>query len=173
MSDRPTAPPEVDPGSPVGEPRGAAGPDAPDPAPDAPDAAEAEREALRAERVAALEEALRLEEGQSLERAYLFDPLERKDVAFSLALVVKRVGEERLEMVAIGARAAGTEAPVRDFVRRATFPDPVLPQILEEFIDRCGVEEAVYREVSLVDPRSEDGDAIDPTDALAAALFPA
>lgn len=156
----PSAFPEADPSAAGGEP-------------DAIDPAEVEREALRAERIAALEEAVALEEGQTLDRAFLFDPLERKDVAFSLALVVKRVGEERLEMVAIGARAVGTEAPVNDFLRRATFPDPVLPQILEEFIDRCGVEEAVYRQIPLADARSEDGDPIDPMTALAGALFPA
>lgn len=157
----PNASPEVDPATPVA------------PSDPAGDPAEAEREALRRERVAALEETVALAEGETLERAYLFDPLERKDVAFSLALVVKRVGEERLEMVALGARAVGTEAPVSDFVRRATFPDPVLPEILEEFIDRCGVEEAVYRELPLADPRSESGDPVDPMEALARAIFPA
>ena len=120
----------------------------------------------RAERVEALRETLAVEASESLERAYLFEPLEREDVAFRLALVVKRVETGRLEMVAIGARSVGTEAPVSDFVRRARFPDPVLPSILEEFIDRCDVEGSVYRELSLVEQA-------DPFTALVDALYPA
>lgn len=126
----------------------------------------------RAERLEGLRETLRVEDGETLERAYLFEPLEREDVAFRLALVVKRIAPDRLEMVAIGARSVGTEAPVSDFVRRARFPEPVLPSILEEFIDRCDVEGSVYRELSLVEPRSEDGQAVDPFTAFADALYP-
>lgn len=129
-------------------------------------------ELARAERLEGLRETLRVEDGETLERAYLFEPLEREDVAFRLALVVKRIAPDRLEMVAIGARSVGTEAPVSDFVRRARFPDPVLPSILEEFIDRCDVEGSVYREISLVEARSEDGEAIDPFTAFADALYP-
>ncbi len=81
-------------------------------------------ELARAERLEGLRETLRVEDGETLERAFLFEPLEREDVAFRLALVVKRIAPDRLEMVAIGARAVGTEAPVSDFVRRARFPGP-------------------------------------------------
>lgn len=129
-------------------------------------------ELARAERLEGLRESLRVEDGETLERAYLFEPLEREDVAFRLALVVKRIAPDRLEMVAIGARSVGTEAPVSDFVRRARFPEPVLPSILEEFIDRCEVEGSVYRELSLVEARSEDGEAVDPFTAFADALYP-
>lgn len=127
----------------------------------------------RDQRVAMLRETLDLVGGQTLERAYLFEPLERKDVAFRLALVVKRIGPERLEMIAIGARAVGTELPVSDFVRRASFPEPVLPSILEEFIDRCGVEGSVYRELRLAGARSPEGESVDAFTALAEALYPA
>ncbi|HUP01323.1 MAG TPA: hypothetical protein VM737_07385 [Gemmatimonadota bacterium] len=96
-----------------------------------------------------LVEALQLEEGQRLERLYLFDRLERGETTFSLAFVVKRVGADRLEMVAIGGRAATDGLPAQDFVRRARFPEPVLSLILAEFIDRSGMEGAMYREVAL------------------------
>lgn len=99
--------------------------------------------------VAALTTAVDLHEGERLERLYLFDSLERRDTSFSLAFVVKRVDEDRLEMAAVGGRAVGGSAPAHDFLRRARFPESVLPLILAEFIDRCGVEGAVYREIHL------------------------
>ena len=99
--------------------------------------------------VAELEAAVRLEEGESLERAYVFEPVERGDVSFTLALVTKRLLPDRLEMIAVGGRVEGERTAARDFVRRARFPDSVLPEILAEFIDRCGVEGALYREISL------------------------
>ena len=106
---------------------------------------DAARDAL----VAELEAAVRLETGESLERAYVFEPVERGDVSFTLALVTKRLGPERLEMIAVGGRVEGERTAARDFVRRARFPDSVLTEILAEFIDRCGVEGALYREVPL------------------------
>ena len=106
---------------------------------------DAARDAL----VAELEAAVHLETGESLERAYVFEPVERGDVSFTLALVTKRLGPNRLEMIAVGGRVEGERTAARDFVRRARFPDSVLPEILAEFIDRCGVEGALYREISL------------------------
>ena len=91
--------------------------------------------------------ALRLSPGELVERAYLFDPLERAGVAFLLALVTKRLADGQLEMVALGGRA---DVPGEiDFARRARFPDDVLPAILTELIDRCGAEGAAYREIDL------------------------
>lgn len=110
-----------------------------------PSAASTARDAL----VAELEAAVRLEDGESLERAYVFEPVERGDVSFTLALVTKRLVPDRLEMIAVGGRVEGERTAARDFVRRARFPDAVLPEILAEFIDRCGVEGALYREISL------------------------
>src|SRR5688500_19516389 len=115
------------------------------PAVDAAPSADAARDSL----VAELEEAVRLEPGESLERAYVFEPVERGDVSFTLALVTKRLAPDRLEMIAVGGRVEGERTAARDFVRRARFPDSVLPEILAEFIDRCGVEGALYREVPL------------------------
>ena len=92
---------------------------------------------------------MRLEAGESLERAYVFEPVERGEVSFTLALVTKRLAPDRLEMIAVGGRVEGEHTAARDFVRRARFPDSVLPEILAEFIDRCGVEGALYREISL------------------------
>jgi hypothetical protein len=112
-----------------------------------------------------LREIVDLRPGERLERLYLFEPVERSDVAFSLALVTKRLDGERLEMVAIGGRSGGPAPADRDFVRRARFPEPVLPRILEEFIDRGGVVDAGWREVPL---GAED----DPLDALLEALEP-
>ncbi len=125
-----------------------------DPLPDA------SREALR--------EILDLRDGERLERLYLFEAVERRDVAFSLALVTKWIDPERLEMVAIGGRSAAAAPPDRDFVRRARFPERVLPRILEEFIDRGGVGDAGWREFPLSGPESGD-----PMDALMEALEPA
>jgi hypothetical protein len=119
-------------------------------------------EALAANLIAALE----LHEGERLERLYLFDAVERRDTTFSLAFVVKRVGEDRLEMAAIGGRTVGNAAPAHDFFRRARFPESVLPLILAEFIDRCGVEGAVYREI----PLAGKGDSREQVAELAAAL---
>ena len=118
--------------------------------------------------VAELEAAVRLGEGQSLERAYLFEPVERGDVSFTLVLVTKRLGHDRLEMIAVGGRVEGERTDARDFVRHARFPDSVLPEILAEFIDRCGVEGALYREIAL---SGRDADAIPPLERLAAELL--
>lgn len=112
-----------------------------------------------------LREIVDLRPGERLERLYLFEPVERSDVAFSLALVTKRLDGERLEMVAIGGRSTGPAPSDRDFVRRARFPEPVLPRILEEFIDRGGVADAGWREVPL-------GAEADPLDVLLEALEP-
>lgn len=114
--------------------------DVPDPRGDA-----ADRAALLAE----LQAAVDLSDGEALDRAYVFEPVTRRDVSFTLALVTKRLDGDRLEMVAVGGRADGERAASHDFVRRARFPEAVLPEILAEFIDRCGVEGALYREVAL------------------------
>ncbi len=127
-------------------------------------AADAARDAL----VAELEAAVRLESGESLERAYVFEPVERGDVSFTLALVTKRLGPDRLEMIAVGGRIEGERTAARDFVRRARFPDSVLPEILAEFIDRCGVEGALYREISLA---GRDAAAVPPFERLADELL--
>lgn len=115
----------------------------------------------------ALRDILDLQVGERLERLYLFQPVERKEVAFSLALVTKRLDGERLELIAIGGRAIPPAPLDRDFVRRARFPERVLPRILEEFIDRGGAGDAGWREIPLAGP--EDAD---PLDALLDALEP-
>jgi len=118
--------------------------------------------------LAELEAAIGLEEGESLDRAFVFEPVERKDVSFTLALVTKRLTDDRLEMVAFGGRS--DQAPSHDFVRRARFPEDVLPEILAEFIDRCGVEGALHREVPL---GGRDPDSPNPLERLAELLAPA
>lgn len=145
------------------EPSQASTPDAV-PAVDAAPSANAARDSL----VAELEAAVRLETGESLERAYVFEPVERGDVSFTLALVTKRLAPDRLEMIAVGGRVEGERTAARDFVRRARFPDSVLSEILAEFIDRCGVEGALYREISL---SGRDTDAISPLERLAEELL--
>ena len=100
----------------------------------------------------------------------MFEPLERKDVSFRLALVTKRLDGNRLEMIALGARSGAAAEIEHDFVRRARFPDSLLSEILTEFIDRCGAEGALYREIALHDPRS---DARSPIERLAELLAPA
>lgn len=132
--------------------------------PDAEPAADAARDAL----VAELEAALRLEADETLERAYVFEPVERGDVSFTLSLVTKRLAPDRLEMVAVGGRVEGERTAARDFVRRARFPDSVLPEILAEFIDRCGVEGALYREIPL---SGRDAGAVSPLERLADELL--
>lgn len=127
----------------------------------APDAA---RDAL----VAELEAAVRLEAGESLERAYVFEPVARGEVSFTLALVTKRLAPGRLEMIAVGGRVEAERTAAREFVRRARFPDPVLPEILAEFIDRCGVEGALYREISLA---GRDPATVPPFERLAEELL--
>ena len=112
--------------------------------------AEVAEEASREARgIADLEAAVALEDDETLEKAYVFEPVERRDVSFTLALVTKRLADGRLEMVAVGGRVEGERIDARDFVRRARFPEAVLTQILAEFIDRCGVEGAMYREIPL------------------------
>lgn len=93
-----------------------------------------------------LQSAVQLTDGERIERVYVFDPVVRRETTFSLALVTKSMADEALEMVAIGERRPEAATRDLDFVRRARFPAERLPQILEEFIDRCGVEGAVYRE---------------------------
>lgn len=127
---------------------------------------------VRAEVASRVREALDLEPGEALDRAYVFDALERHEVAFALALVTIRSAEEsgRLQMVAIGSRAEGASVPLHDFVRRAWFPEPLLPSILAELIDRCGVDGAAYRELDLSTRETDVGletlvDALAPTAA--------
>lgn len=108
---------------------------------------------------ARVREALALDQGDGLDRAYVFDALERGGVAFSLVLVtVRRAGDPaRLEMVAIGGRSEPSAIPAHDFVRRARFPEPLLPSILADLIDRCGVEGALYHEIDLADADVDTG----------------
>ncbi len=127
------------------------------------DSHDAAGDPARDSRIEALRRTLELRDDERLERVYVFEPLERKDVAFSLALVTKRLPDGRLEMVALGGRTSEPDQPAHDFVRRARFPVDVLPAILTEFVDRCGVEGAAHREVDL----SGGG----PSD-LAGVLFP-
>lgn len=129
----------------------------------------ADAEFARVALVAELEAAVGLQDGEALDRAYVFEPVERREVSFTLALVTKRLGGDRLEMVAVGGRAEGERTASHDFVRRARFPAAVLPEILAEFIDRCGVEGALYREVPLTGGESTEG----PLDRLAGLLAPA
>jgi len=105
-----------------------------------------EGRAATRERVAG---ALHLEPGETLERAYIFEPVERQGVAFLLSLVTKRLGDGRLEMAALGSRADAPGLMELEFARRARFPEEVLASILAELIDRCDVEGAAYREVDL------------------------
>ncbi len=113
-----------------------------------------------------LSQALRLKPDERLERLYLFDRIERSGTSFSLAFVVKRVSRSGLELVALGERAVGDEAPAQDFVRRARFPDSVLPLILAEFIDRCGAWGAVYRDIDLAGEGSTSEQLAELTDHL-------
>ncbi|MGH7544499.1 MAG: hypothetical protein ACREK7_11240 [Gemmatimonadota bacterium] len=100
--------------------------------------------------VARLERLLALTPGDAVERAYVFEPLERRDTSFSLAFVTRSCSDGRLELVALGGRAGGG-GDGWDFVRRARFPRATLAVVLEEFIERCGVEGAAYREVDLLE----------------------
>ncbi|MFN2383405.1 MAG: hypothetical protein ABR559_03980 [Gemmatimonadota bacterium] len=119
--------------------------------------------------IAALTEALRLAPGERLVRCYRFEGIERRDVTFTLALVTKRVAPDRLELVAVGSRVGGVTPAGWDFIRRARFPDAVLPRILAEFMDRCGVEGAAYGEHAFDDPDQEPDDQLA---SLAALLAP-
>ena len=94
-------------------------------------------------------EIVALEPGERLDRAFVFDPVDRGKTSFRLSLVTKSLADGRVEMTAIGDRSTGDDPPERDFLRRARFPADALPQILEEFIERCGVDGALYREVPL------------------------
>ncbi len=96
-----------------------------------------------------LERVLALSPGDSIERAYLFTPLERGGTSFSLVFVTKACADDRLEMIALGGRTGAEGEPWWDFVRRARFPRATLPAVLEEFIERCGAEGASYREIDL------------------------
>ncbi len=104
-----------------------------------------------------LERILVLSPGDSLERAYLFEPLERGGTYFSLVFVTKECADDRLEMIALGGRAGAGEEAGWDFVRRARFPRATLAAVLEEFIERCGMEGAAYREVDLTGKGPEAG----------------
>ena len=98
---------------------------------------------------ARLERLLAFAPGDAVERAYLFEPLERRDTSFALVFVTKSCPDGRLELVALGGRAPSGGGDGWDFVRRARFPRPTLTVVLEEFIDRCGALGASYREVDL------------------------
>ncbi|MGH7563660.1 MAG: hypothetical protein ACREK5_04465 [Gemmatimonadota bacterium] len=104
-------------------------------------------------RTSRLERILALAPGDALERAYLFEPLERRGTSFSLVFVTKWCAGDRLEMTALGGRSGARGEAGWDFVRRARFPRTTLSAVLEEFIERCGMEGASYREVDL----SRDG----------------
>jgi hypothetical protein len=105
--------------------------------------------------VARLERLFALTPGDAVERAYVFEPLERRNTSFSLVFVTRSCADGRLELVALGGQAPGG-GDGWDFVRRARFPRATLAVVLEEFIERCGVEGAVYREVDLLEG-SESG----------------
>lgn len=124
------------------------------------------------EKLQALAGILAIEGDESLDRAFVFDPLERKGVSFTLALVTKRSGADHLEMVAIGGRADSKGQPDFDFIRRARFPSALLPEILREFIDRCGVEGVNHREIRLDDTTPGPDQEADPVEAVARLLFP-
>ena len=96
-----------------------------------------------------LERALAISPGDEVERAYVFEPLERGGASFTLLFVTRAEPDDRLEMIALGRRAQGGVAGDWDFVRRARFPRTTLSTVLEEFIERCGVDGAAYREVDL------------------------
>jgi hypothetical protein len=100
--------------------------------------------------VARLERLFALTPGDAVERAYVFEPLERRNTSFSLVFVTRSCADGRLELVALGGQAPGG-GDGWDFVRRARFPRATLAVVLEEFIERCGVEGAVYREVDLLE----------------------
>lgn len=99
--------------------------------------------------VARLERLLALTPGDVVERAYVFEQIERRDTSFSLIFVTKSCLDGRLELVALGGRAPGGDGNGWDFVRRARFPRSTLAVVLEEFIERCGALGASYREVDL------------------------
>ncbi len=101
--------------------------------------------------VARLERLFALTPGDAVERAYVFEPLERRDTSFSLVFVTRSCPDGRLELIALGGRAPGGAGDGWDFVRRARFPRATLAVVLEEFIERCGVEGAAYREVDLLE----------------------
>lgn len=103
-----------------------------------------------------LERALAISPGDAVERAYLFEPLDRRGTSFTLLFVTRAQPDDRLEMIALGRRAEGGVVGDWDFVRRARFPRATLSAVLEEFIERCGVDGAAYREVDL----SADGIAV-------------
>jgi hypothetical protein len=104
-------------------------------------------------------DALELRPGERLERAYVFDVIERAGVAFLLTLVTKRLADGRLEMAALGSRGSGTGEIALEFARRASFPEDVLPSILAELIDRSGAQGAVYREIELnIEPGAKPSD---------------
>lgn len=92
---------------------------------------------------------LQLAPGETLARALVFESIVRGETSFSLALVAKRLVGGGLEMIAIGGRGVGGVPPAPDFVRRARFPEAVFPEILEELIDRHGLEGAGYRELTV------------------------
>ena len=114
----------------------------------------------------ALRDVVALAPGETLERVYRFEPLERREARFTLALVTVRLPDGRLELVAIGGRTASGVGAPHEFVRRARFPEEVLPKILEELAERAAAE-ATWREIALDPPAGAD-----PIAALAEALRP-
>ncbi|MGH7571623.1 MAG: hypothetical protein ACREMK_07250 [Gemmatimonadota bacterium] len=108
-------------------------------------------------RTSRLERILALAPGDALERAYLFEPLERGGTSFSLVFVMKACADDRLEMIALGGRIGVPGEAGWDFVRRARFPRTTLADVLEEFIERCGMEGASYREIDLAGDGPEAG----------------
>ncbi len=108
-------------------------------------------------RTSRLERVLALAPGDTIERAYLFEPLERRGTSFSLVFVTKGRADDRLEMIALGGRLGAEGKAGWDFVRRARFPRTTLSAVLEEFIERCGMEGASYREIDLSGDGPEAG----------------
>jgi hypothetical protein len=97
----------------------------------------------------------------------VFEPVERKDVSFT-GLVTKRLADDRWRWWPSAGGAKATRPVTISFGAR--FPDAVLPEILAEFIDRCGVEGALHREFPLAEWHA---DAPNPLERLAELLAPA
>ena len=64
--------------------------------------------------VAELEAAVRLEEGESLERAYVFEPVERGGVSFTLTLVTKRLAQDLPSACVLAMRSTIRLRPSRN-----------------------------------------------------------
>jgi hypothetical protein len=108
-----------------------------------------------------LVDTLEIGPGERLERAYVFDPIERGGVAFLLTLVTKRLADGRLEMTALGSRGSAPGEIALEFTRSARFPEDVLSSILVELIERTGAEGAAYREIHLgIAPGTEPAEQV-------------